>query len=483
MKQAKLEALLKDLQALPKECEWVEFKQNNSNPHEIGEYLSALSNGACYCEQQYGYLVFGIDNQNKRLIGTKFNPSMAKVGNEELENWLTRLLKPRVDFRIFEFDYEGNHFAIFRVEATIDLPVSFSGVPFIRIGSIKKKLTDHPERERKIWNKRNNSFEKNIAFDNVSAEKILELINCPAFFEMMGLPYPDNLNGIVTRLAEDKIIEKNGNSYDITNLGAILFGKNIELFETIARKSIRVIIYQGENKKITRKEQSGKLGYALGFQGLIRYIMDALPSSEIIENGLRKEKTLYPELAIRELVANAIIHQDFGVTGSSPMIEIFDNRIEITNPGKPLIDTLRFVDHSPQSRNERLASYMRRLKICEERGSGIDKVLFECELNLLPAPDFIAGDNYTRIILYSRKSLKEMDRKDKIRACYFHACLKFVSGEQMTNQSLRERFAIPEHNYSIVSRIIGDAKEAELIKDYDPDNKSKTYAKYVPIWA
>jgi predicted HTH transcriptional regulator len=191
---------------------------------------------------------------------------------------------------------------------------------------------------------------------------------------------------------------------------------------------------------------------------------------------------MYPIIAIRELVANAIIHQDFSVSGSSPMIEIFSNRIEITNPGKPIIDPLRFVDHNPESRNEILARFMRRLNICEERGSGIDKVIFECEFNQLPAPEIIVGDNYTRIILYSLKTLRQMDKQDKIRACYLHACLKYVSGEFMTNQSLRERFGIEEHNYSVASRIISDTIASKLVKDYDSDNKSRKYAKYVPYW-
>ncbi len=157
--------------------------------------------------------------------------------------------------------------------------------------------------------------------------------------------------------------------------------------------------------------------------------------------------------------------------------------MEITNPGKPLIDPLRFVDHSPESRNEILARFMRRLRICEERGSGIDKVVFECEFNQLPAPEIIVGDNYTRIILHGSRTYAEMDKQNKIRACYLHACLKYASGENMTNQSLRERFGIGEKNYPMVSRIIAETIDAKLIKDPDPENKSRKYAKYVPYWA
>lgn len=249
------------------------------------------------------------------------------------------------------------------------------------------------------------------------------------------------------------------------------------------RKAIRVIIYQGKNKLKTIKEQEGKKGYASGFKGLVNYINDQLPMNEEIGKVFRKEVKMFPELAIRELVANAIIHQDFSEKGTGPMIEVFDDRVEISNPGKPLISTMRFVDHNPQSRNEKLAHFMRRMNICEERGSGIDKVIFECEYYQLPAPKFSEGENYTRVTLYAHKTLRQMDKEDKIRASYLHACIKHVSGAPMTNQTLRERFGIEEKNYSIASRIISEAIKSGLIKDFDPESKSKKHAKYLPYWA
>jgi ATP-dependent DNA helicase RecG len=277
-------------------------------------------------------------------------------------------------------------------------------------------------------------------------------------------------------------VQKNGTNFDITNMGAMLFAKDITNFEEIARKSIRVIFYRSKNKISTIHEQVGVKGYAVGFQGLITYLERHLPTNEVIEKALRKKIPEYPILALRELVANALIHQDFAVRGSSPMIEVYSNRIEVTNPGSPLIDPDRFVDHSPQSRNEMIAACMRRLNICEERGSGYDKVVYECEFHQLPAPEIIVGDNYTRIILYGLQSFKEMDKKDKIRGCYTHACLKYVTGEPMTNQSLRERFGVPENEYTSISNVITHAIEAGQIKLSDPDNTSRRYAKYVPYW-
>ena len=164
------------------------------------------------------------------------------------------------------------------------------------------------------------------------------------------------------------------------------------------------------------------------------------------------------------------------------MVEIFTDRIEVTNPGTPLIDTLRFIDEPPQSRNEDLAALMRRMNICEERGSGVDKVIFNVELFQLPAPEFIVTDSHTKAILFAPRSLNDMDQKDRIRACYQHACLLYVSNEQMTNSSFRDRLGVDQKNYATVSRIIREAIDTGLVRPVDPST-SKQYMKYVPFWA
>lgn len=282
-----------------------------------------------------------------------------------------------MDFSIYEFELEGNNLALFRIDATINTPVSFKGISYIRVGSYKKLLHDHPEKQRKIWaNTNRRAFEKEIALSSASLNDVFELINCNSYFELMEVSTPTNDKFITEKLIDEKIIVRQGDIYDITNIGAILFARDIRKFEDLDRKAVRVIFYKGDDRIEAFTEQVvGQKGYASGFNGLIRYITDRLPSSEEIGKAFRKEVSIYPPIAIRELVANAIIHQDFSIGGISPMVEIFSNRIEITNSGKPLIDTLRFIDHSPESRNEMLAGYMRRLKICEERGSGIDKVV------------------------------------------------------------------------------------------------------------
>lgn len=475
--------VLEELILLPLETEWLEFKENNYKPEEIGEYISALSNSASLHNKRFAYLIFGIDDINHDIVGTTFKPSQEKIGNQELENWLATLLSPRIDFRIIELELKGKTIVLFSIDATTNTPVEFKGEAFIRVGSYKKKLKDHPEKARKIWTKISNySFEKGIAERGLSENEVLNFLDYKSYFNLTEQNVPKNIENILEKLIEEKLITDESSFFNITNLGAILFAKKLDLFESLSRKAVRVIQYHGNNKFHTIKELPGKKGYANGFSGLIQYLDSILPSNEEIGPAFRKEASLYPAIAIRELVANCIIHQDFEIKGTSPMIEIFDNRIEITNPGKPLIPTLRFIDHSPESRNEMLAKLMRRLNICEERGSGIDKVIASCELFQLPAPDFIEGDNFTRVIIFAPKKLRAMDKKDKMRATYQHSCLKFISGEFMTNQSLRERFNVDEKNYPMVSRIIDDAKSENLIKDYDETNKSRKYAKYIPFW-
>lgn len=490
MKTEELQQLLKSLIHQPSESEWLEFKLNYHSDIEIGERISALSNAACIHQQNYAYLVFGIEDKTHNIVGTSFKPKSAKAkgekgkeSKEELENWLVQRLNPRIDFTIEEFEYEGKSISLFKIPATYNQPVEFSQTAYIRVGSYTRKLNEFPEKARKIWrNSTNNIFEERIAKENIQADKIIELLDTQSYFELMKIPYPSDRKGVLEKFHSEKFILLNTDgSYDITNLGALLFAKDLNYFEHLNRKAVRVIVYEGKNKLNTIREVMGNKGYAVGFENLIAWINGQLPSNEIIGQALREEIRMYPEIAIRELIANALIHQDFDEKGF-PMVEIFSDRIEISNAGLPLIVPDRFIDEY-QSRNEKLADVLRRARICEEKGSGIDKVISSVEIFQLPAPNFIVQNKHTKTILYAYQMLNEMSKKDKIRATYQHCCLCYVNNEKMTNQSLRERFKIDDRNSAIVSRLISETLSESLIKNDDPEAKSKKYAKYIPYWA
>lgn len=481
MNEIHLIALLNDLVKQPKESEWVEFKLNFHSENEIGERISALSNGAAIHNQEYGYLVFGVEDNTHLIKGTNFKPKAHLKGKEELEHWLSQRLDPRIDFRIYELAYnEHTNVVIFVIPCAQNKPVYFFHKAYIRIGSITRTLSDFPEKERKIWRRTGKPYELELAKENLSIADVIRLLSTESYFDLMNLPYPSNQNGVIEKFVEEKLVIKSS-SYAITNLGAILFAKNLTDFETIQRKSVRVIVYKGKNKVETIREQIGNKGYALGFVGLVDWVNSQLPANEEIGKALRTESRMYPEIAIREIIANALIHQDLSVKGF-PMIEIFSDRIEISNPGNPLITPDRFID-SYISRNEKLADLMRRMGFCEEKGSGLDKVIFYNEIYQLPPINIITDENRTRVTLFSYKTLNDLDKKEKIRACYQHACLKWVSNEKMSNQSLRERFQIEDKNAAIASRIIKDTFESGMIKDEDPESKSRKHRSYVPFWA
>lgn len=482
--QQHLEDLVRELRTLSSETEWAEFKVSNAKPDEIGQYVSALANSAALHGRPNAYVVWGIDNTTHAVVGTTFSPAQVKIGNEELENWLLHLLSPQVSIRFSPLTLDGRPVVLLEIGATSRQPVAFRHEEYIRVGSYTKKLKEHPEKERELWRIFDATpFERMVAADHVTSEEVFRLLDYPAYFKLLGQPLPERPSAVLDALKADELVAPTDNGHwNITNLGAVLFARRLSSFRSLRRKAVRVVFYRDDNRIHTEREREGAKGYAVGFEGMMQFINDLLPQNEVIGEALRKKVPVYPELAVRELVANALIHQDFFVTGSGPMIEIFKSRMEITNPGTPLVETVRFLDSPPRSRNEMLASVMRRIGVCEERGSGVDKVVFQTEFYQLPAPMFETAGDSTRATLFAPRPMNKMDREDRVRACYLHACLKHVTQEDMTNTSLRARFRIEKHNSAIASKIIKETVAEGLIRPYD-DTVGTRAMRYVPFWA
>lgn len=476
--------LILRLTALPSEREWVEFKDSNGDPREIGELLSALSNAARLHSKDRAFLVWGVQDETRSVVGTAFEPSLEKVGKEELENWLCTQLEPRVQFWFRESTVEQKRCVLLEIEPAPHRPVAFKGTEWIRVGSYKKKLREHPEKERALWRAfERASFESTTVSYDLSEEEALEALNWAAYFELIGQGTPTSPGAVAEALEAARLITRSDAGYfDITALGGLAFARDISRFPRLERKALRVVFYRGRDRTEASSEHAGKRGYAAAFSQLIAFLVRQL-EREQIHRALRHQQSAYPEIALRELVANALIHQDFDVAGAGPMVEVFDDRIEITSPGAPLIDIARFLDLPPRSRNERLASLMRRLGICEERGSGIDKVLRAVEAAQLPAPDFQDLGTDTRVVLFGPRPIEEMTKAERVRACYQHAGLQWVSSRTMTNESLRARLGLRENQAAMASRIIADTLAAGLVKAQDPLSGSKRHARYVPAWA
>ena len=478
-----LTELLRKLLASPSESEILEFKGANDNfdSDKLGKYFSALSNEAKLHNAEQAWLVMGVSNAQV-VVGTAYRSDPIKLQN--LKREIAEHCTNRLTFRgIYELMHEGKRVLFFEIPpATTGNPTAWKGHYYGRDGESLGPLNIDERHRIEGRIPTQPDFERSIAFPNASIPHILELLDWQRYFALHKYSEPADAQEIIIKLVGDKAVVRAEGQLHITNLGAILFARDLRQFEHLALKSIRIVLYEGTGRTSAYISQTGQMGYAIGFNRAADWLNDRLPSHEEIGRARRETVPMYPVKAVRELIANAMIHQDFTVSGSSLMVEVFSNRIEIINPGTPLINVLDFLNHIAISRNELTAAVMEGLGICERRGSGIDSIVEECEKHQLPAPDFIRGDNYTQAILYAPRPLREMDRRDKIRACYQHACLKHANGGQMTNQSFRERMGIAEQNYSIASRIIADTLEAGLIKPYDPENKSKKHAKYIPIF-
>ena len=477
-------AIIDDLRKLPAEAPWAEFKENNADAPLIGKLISALSNSARMSDEHFAYVVWGVRDGNHQAVGTTFEPGTQKENNQPLDLWLAQRLQPAIDFRFEVIDYHGTRLVMLTIPAASTAPVEFDRTAFVRIGSATPRLSDHPERLKALWAKlQPYAWETGVAVQFLTGDDVLLKLDYASYFDLTAQPLPDNRAGIFEKLVADRLIQPDaGGHWSITNLGAVLFAKRLSDFSpSIARKAVRFVAYDGMNRANTVTHRTdGQRGYAAGFKGLVEYIDGLLPRNEHIGKAFREEQPLYPSIAIRELVANALIHQDMTIMGAGPLIELFSDRMEITNPGKPLVSPERFLDLPPRSRNEALASLMRRMRLCEEQGTGIDKVIFHVELHQLPPPDFRTEGDAVRTVLFAPRRFAEMTPDERIRACYQHAALRFVSGERMKNSTLCERFGIDPKNASQASVIIGQCQKAGLIRPADP---SHPRSGYVPFWA
>lgn len=319
-------------------------------------------------------------------------------------------------------------------------------------------------------------------FTGLEPQRVVELLDTQTFFDLLGTPYPTSRDGVIERLLQERLLDETNRALSIRRIGALLLAKQLSDFQDLGNKTPRVVVYQDASKLSTRIDQKEVKGYAVGFQSLVEFVTHQLPQNEVVQNAIRREVKLVPQIVIRELIANAIIHQDFSLSGTSVMIELYGDRIEISNPGEPVVPVERFID-GYSSRNVSLANLMRRMGICEEKGSGIDRVITEVERHQLPAPDFKQTYQRTVVTIFGPKEFDAMDRDDRIRACYQHCALRRVMSQPMTNQSLRERFKLPQSKTASVSQVIALTVDAGLIRLDARTGGSRKYARYLPAWA
>jgi ATP-dependent DNA helicase RecG len=478
------DVLVRNLLAEPTETEWLEIKRNQKNPQAIGMYISALANSATYRERKQAYMIWGADDETHEVVGTTFNPRTDKVGAEELDSWLRKMLNGYASFTFEQLVLDGKPIVLMTVDKAVYTTVKFINTEYIRIGSYTKKLHEHPAIEVQLLNRLCNSkFEELHIRRDFQISDIYQLLDYQSYFRMIQVRVPVDLSNISHYLLEEDIIVLQDNGlYAITAMGALLFAHDLSEFRNLVRKSVRIIRYKDSTKMTILSERTISTGYASGFESMFQLVSTLIPGEEVFEGGIRKSISAYPLSTVRELLANALIHQDLIQSGNGPLIEIFSNRCEITNPGRSLVDIQRIVDNPPKSRNEKIASLMRRLGICEELGSGWDRIVLDSEAHKLPPPKIVEYEESTRVTVYEAMKFTDISYNDKIRACYLHATLCFMSDSYATNATLRERFGLKPSYSAAISRLIKDAVTQGYIKPLDPTTAPR-YMKYIPFWA
>lgn len=360
----------------------------------------------------------------------------------------------------------------------------YDRVAYIRVGTNRRPLKEFPSLEKELWSKvLSYDFENAIVRSRRSIEEVKRLLNLDAFLSMrqynVAVP-PDKLldEAINVGLLKDN---RDG-TYDITNLGALLYANSLSDFPRLSSKNVRIIKYRGTSRLESVNEYRSEGGYAVSFDALLWIIRDwTADGEEVGDDGLRKKTYPYPPIMIRELFVNMLIHQDLLSDMIHPMVEIFDDRIEFTNAGVPLIPVERFIDYPPQTRNHHLAEETFKIGISESRGSGWDKVAIEAGDNGFPAPRPDVTSSTTRVIVSKKRNLSEMTNEERMWTLYIHACLLWTNKKFVTNTSVRELFNIPNDNLSMASNLLSQAQKSHLIRVFDPEAGPKS-RKYVPIY-
>ncbi|MCR4299322.1 MAG: putative DNA binding domain-containing protein [Gallionella sp.] len=422
-----LQKKLDDILALPAETEWVEFKHNNKKPEEIGEYLSALANGAALHGKSAGYIVWGVEDGTRRILGTTFQPRQSKVGNEELENWLHRLLTPRINFTIHEFDRDGLPVVLWEVQAANSTPVRFQSDAFIRVGSYKKKLKDFPEKERRLWQLLS-GMQHDWSAQIVEAARLNDLDSAALDFARTQYQVKHPQRAIEMDSWDDVTFLNKAKACiggKVTHAALVLLGKEESAHLLSPAVAQLTWILRNETKVEQDYEHFG-LPLILSSDRILKKVRNLtirhLPSGTLFP----QEVSQYDPWVMRETLHNCIAHQDYTLCGRISLVETPDSLL-FTNMGTFIPGTVEDMirSDSPPAvyRNKFLADAMVNLNMIDTIGSGIKKMFMAQRQRNFPMPDFdlskanqvsvqltgrILDEKYTQLLM-ARSELELMD--------------------------------------------------------------------------
>lgn len=394
--------LIDELRSERADSQWFAFRESFDGPDQVATLVAALSNSARLANQETAYVVWGVSDKSFDVVGTSFDPQGETVGSRTLQGWLGRVLKPTRECHFRVVDYTGKRLVLLEFPSTLGVPVAFKDMHYVQEEDATLRpaepdtVTEIMERSLPyIW-------ERLSATSHVEPEFVLDSLDYERYFELINQPTPKSTNRILKRLAKDELIRPSGGGlWEITNLAAVLLANDLNRFGTsLARKEIRFVNYRGMGRAgtVTHYLEESR-GYAVGFNDFMRYLNIVLPEPEYLVGARRCSRPFVPRQALREVVLNAMMHQDMSDSGRSLLVEMLDNRIEVTNPGECLVPPEQMLDQPPRTRNPTLAKLMRRMEGYQKPRGGVRRVFAEVEEHQSAPLSMRTELGYTRVTL------------------------------------------------------------------------------------
>lgn len=355
--------IIENLLRLQDEYEWLDFKENWFNKDEIGEYISAISNGACLCGKEYGYIIWGVKDNSRDIVGTSINFD-KDINHEPYKHYLARNLKPSIAFEVIEKEYQGKRIVMLQIPSSKSVQTKYKEVSYFRIGSSKERINKFPEWELKLNTTLQEGFPTIV---NVAAPDYAQDLT----FEKLFMYYA--AKGISLKLDSFerslKLINKNG-QYNV--MAYILSDQN--------SIPVRVSIFSGRDKTapLFSVKEFGNTCIMYSMDKILEYgdAINIIQADERNRISERRDVPLFDYEAFHEAILNAFIHNKW-LTLNAPQISIFTDRIEILSHGGLAIDQDEngFYSGASLPVNDVLASIFLQLRISERSGRGVPKIV------------------------------------------------------------------------------------------------------------
>ncbi len=476
-----IELIEKSLTPFPCELNELDWKEAlSSNGEKMSKHLSAFANLS-----GGGFLVYGIDDHGK-VVGVNGKNEIKEI-TAFLCNVARHNLKPEINIEFIKFKHSGRSLLAAYIHESTQKPVSLNKgleLSYIRAGGETRQMNENEIRAAML-SSRMLRYEELPAILPINAQsKWMDLFDFSEFVKRTS-PIPiSNKEALNEHLFNHKLLLKTKGKYLPTNLCIMICAEDFSALPGYEKFAIRITEYDGSSKIFSKRDIFFNQGYSLILDDVVSKISELLPHRESIKKATRINEPLVPEIAIRELVANALIHRDYTQNSGFVTIDIFSDRIEINNPGSllPKISSDRLIDHPSETRNEVLADIMRKMHLAEEKGSGYDKAVGFIELNTLPAIKWRLGKDYFCVILYLPKKFSDMEKEERIEAVFQHSCLNLVSNKRTTNKSILKRFGFGEHEKTKTSRLIQDSLKSGRIKCANSKDLRRDWH-YLPYFA